>query len=338
MQQAACVVILVNPMPRLYVADLVRYLTSRSTVSVITFYRSRLLGESIVRQCIEAGADVRQYSFSNSASYVAQLVRASREIRQLVEGHAADVFICQPNHLLTNFASFHLAEQYGCRVHLIPDGLANFYQVGLAPYRAKMIAKGALGALISAPYRVYCSNYLGLGDVCYADYWYAGDAGIMGDYLPLKKFEVDRPLEVHAVEPAEVLFLGQHGAGRQFERAYRAVLQEVAEAWPGGVHYKPHPAEAGSGSWRRSIEGVGIEWLDCGDVAAEALALSYPAVAGVASSVLFNLRVFGWHSRVHGVIDADRLAVLLGRSRSETATIAAVSRSIGILDLSVLPR
>lgn len=327
------VIIAVNPMPRLYIEGLVRELLGEYRVSIVTCYRGELFENALVEKLRDLGARVAQFSYQSDFTRPRALRAAAAALRKALSRGESDVFFCQPNHLLTNFLAFANHSYPLVRTHLIPDGAANFYLTSVEKYRGDMVKKRILGRVIGLPFTPYSGNYLGLDEAEYEDYWYFGDAGIMGEYLPTRRFEVGIPMGTAPTR--ELLFLGQPlESGGEAWSLYLWILRRIANA-AGACVYKTHPAEQLSERQAAEIRGLGFEMLSSSE-SAEVLAADFAAVVGIASSVLLNLRMLGRKSGVFGVLDPEQISVLLGRNLEESTQIASSARALGVLGWGAL--
>lgn len=338
MQRA--VIIAVNPMPRLYIESLVRELVDSHEVKVLSFYRTPLLSPALISACERHGADVVQVTFRGRVDYLRQARAAGRALRGWFRtAPRVDVFHCQPNHLMTNYPTFAAKRRWPGKihVHLIPDGLANFYLTSTGPYERSMRVKAVLGKALGLSFTPYRQNYLALGVAHYEDYWYVGNPGLMGEYLPLREFQLQaqRAVAPHVDRQARSLFVGQPPSRHpEFKSTYRSVIASAMSLSPDGLDYKPHPSaghDEGHLAWLRS---VGVRVIHDDDMPAELLAQAYGALMGVASSVTFNVRMLGWSGRVFAVTDLDQLRILTQRSDAELAQIVRAAQFLGINPLS----
>ena len=325
------VIVLVNAMPRLYIESLVSQLANSHDVKILTFYRSTLFDAVLSARLIAASVELHQYHFRGRFGEFIKLRRAGKLLRQWMSSPDVDAFHCQPNHFLTNYLTFRCIRKPGIRVHLIPDGVANFYLTKTAPYERSMRVKSLVGPLLGLPFRSYRGNYLALGCASYSSYWYFSNAGMMARHLPLVEFPApDRPANNRRA--AALLFLGQPTSGQpEFDSAYQSVLERVLMR-SSRAYYKPHPAERMSSSRRKSLEDAGFTIVDTKE-SAENLASGYEVIAGIASSVLFNVRLLGWNDTVLGVDSPTQLEVLLGRERGEISEITSAAAAVGIQSL-----
>lgn len=326
------IVIAVNPMPRLYVEALIKELAPTHEVKVLTFYRSPLLSAKLVAKCQQLGAEVNQFSFTTRLTQFTELRRAGRLLRTWLQEDSVDVFHCQPNHLLTNYPTFHsdTGTLGRIRVHLIPDGTANFYHTSAASYRKTMAAKRLVGPMLRLPFHPYRDSYLGLSSAPYTDYWYIRDPGIMRDYMPVREFSGPPARSGTTRAEADWLFVGQPSTGSAFYDDYESLLRSVAARCTGRLHYKLHPAESDTTQWRTRLASLGYAVIADSSASAEEIAQSYGHVAAVASSTLFNLRLMGWHDEVYAVMDVNRLSALTGRSVRELQEVVSAARRMGI--------
>ena len=325
------VIVAVNPMPRLYIEGLARQLGVSHDVKVLTFYRSNLFDVALAARLVAAGVELHQFQYRGRLDEFLQLRRSGTLLRQWISSGDVDAFHCQPNHFLTNFLSFRCALDSRVGVHLIPDGVANFYLTKTGPYRRSMRAKALIGPLVGLPFRPYDGNYLALGLAPYDSYWYFSNSGTMSHYLPVVEFPApERPACDDRL--SNVLFLGQPPSGHpEFGALYQSILNRVLLR-SANAHYKPHPAEHLDAKRRESLESSGFTILET-DQPAETLASCYEAVAGIASSVLFNVRLLGWNDVAYYVDDPAQLEILLGRCREEIAEIVSAAAAVGLTAL-----
>jgi hypothetical protein len=330
------IIIIVNGMPRLYVDELIKELHSTHDVHLLTFYQqTELLDDRLVATCVNLGAQVRQFKFRSKVEELAQIILAGRVLRKWIgEAQSVDIFHCQPNHLLTNYPTFRARQENPdrVRIHLIPDGLANFYLTRSTPYEGTMRQKRIIGRAVGLPFHPYKGSYLALEEADYEDYWHIGNPGIMPHYLPTHRFNVGlgqaRPTRRHH----KWIFFGQPSQGRQFVSEYEKVLDRVASLSTGGVVYKPHPAEELHGQLKAALTRLDIEVLETSEPA-ERIALGYEAAAGVASSVLFNLAMMATEMPIYMVKDQTKLGRLTVRAPSELEQILVAADKLGIHDI-----
>lgn len=328
-QVKTAIIVAVNPMPRIYIRTLVESLqVTHEQIKILTFYRTTLFDRALENDLVLAGAAVHQYAFDGRVDEFRQLRRATKLLKSWQVGEGTDVFHCQPNHFLTNYLTFGLPIRRGASVHLIPDGVANFYDTGTAPYEKAMQRKKLIAPLIGLSFHPYQGNYLALGTANYESYWYFGEPGIMATHLPLHEFPAPAPPS-NLDAPRGALFLGHPGSGApEFDDQYDAVLRAAARLVEAPV-YKPHPAETIDGTRRARLHMLGYSIIET-DAPAEVLAARYETVMGVASSVLFNVRMLGWCDRVLCLEDPLALSLLLGRNEREVEQILSAARSAGI--------
>lgn len=331
MLECRALIVAVNPMPRLYLEDLVRSLAPTRDVTVLTFYRETLLDQELTNRVAGAGASVRQQSFGSRVDYVRQLRAAARWMRGWLRlGGEMHVFHCQPNHLLTNYLTFAAREQLGYQVHLIPDGMANHYTVRLDPYRRDMRRKHLIGPLLGLPYTIYEGDYLARDSAGYTSYWYVGSAGVMADHLPCQAFEVQGRPPVSL--PDRWLFLGQPAANEVVRSEVDALLRKVRERFGCLGDYKPHPAESLTKGRRDLLDELGVEIVGS-EISGESLAAQYGDVIGIGSSVLINIRMLGWGNRAHSVMDPARLSMFTGRTSREMQQVVQAMTHMGVFAL-----
>lgn len=333
------IIIAVNPMPRLYVADLVRELVATHEVKVLTFYRSTLFDPAVVGQCTSLGAEVRQFAFDGRLDELRQMRSAGRLLRQWMRAKEVDVFHCQPNHLLTNYPTFVGRDRSNGRVHthLLPDGLANFYTPLTAPYERQMKQKAVIGRALGIPFRPYRGTYLAAESGAYDDYWFVGNPGVMSKWMATRRFDVPPPPLLEEVRADTWLFIGQPSSGEDFEAAYAQVLESALQVSGGRIHYKLHPAESGDRVWTDRLTELGFVVRD-DTVPAERLALSYGHVVSIASSVVMNLRMLGWLDSTYSVMDVDLLETLTLRSRAELVDVVEAAQGLGVRPLPITGR
>lgn len=330
------IIIAVNPMPRLYLTSLIEELRPTHDVQVLTFYRTKLLNTDAVESARSLGANVRQFSFKNYVDQFFQLHKAGHALRGWIKkGDQVDIFICQPDHFLTNYPTFYVAPRDPDRVsiHLIPDGTANFYETSIDPYVSAMKKKRLVGVLLGLPFSPYRDTYLALRTGNYADYWYMTDPGLMGKFMPVRRFPAPPPPANQQRTDSDWLFLGQPPLTRDHRSVYLPVLRQLVSRSKGTVHYKAHPAETLAADWRKDLEDIGLHVLESTDTSAEELSMRYAHVACISSSAAFNLRMLGWHESLHSVQDVDLLRSLTGRSEAEIDQVVALSKRIGLIPL-----
>lgn len=323
---------------RLYIEGLTAELCAEfDTVEVLTFFNGPLLNDRSIDALNRLGAAVTQYSPRTHPARLRDFRSAFRHMRaRLLAADTTDVFIANPNEALTNWLAFfpESREKYRVTLHLIPDGAANFYRTSVTEYdkRSPLYRFGC--RLAGVPFHANDQTVLALDSVPYRDYWYCGSPGIMADYLPVRKFVVACPPPVREKDSERWLFLGQPRMGDSFDQAYRAILSTVLSCAEGKVDYKPHPHEDLGAERVRMLTDAGFK-LQLGDASGERLSLSYGAVAGVLSSVLFNVRMLGWQDQAWGVLDHDLLTQVTGRPLAEVTQLALAARQAGISPLRV---
>lgn len=323
---------------RLYVEGLVAELrTEFDSVEVLTFFNGPLLNDRSIHALTSRGSTVTQYSPRTHPARLRDFRSAFRHMKaRMLAADTTDVFMANPNEALTNWLAFfpESRERYRATLHLIPDGAANFYRTSVTEYDKRSLLYRLGCRLAGVPFHANDRTVLALDTVPYRDYWYCGSPGIMADFLPVRRFAVTRPAPVREKDAERWLFLGQPRMGDSFDQAYRAILSTVLECAEGRVDYKPHPHEDLGAERVRRLTDAGFT-LQLGDASGERLSLSYGAVAGVLSSVLFNVRMLGWQDHAWGVLDHDLLNQVTGRPLAEVTQLAQAARKAGISPLRV---
>lgn len=335
---SCAVVIGTHAVTRLYIEGLVEAISREyQEVHVVTFFNGPLLDHHSVASLAALGASVRQFGPRQHATRLRDFGRAHRFLRRLLGSRdQSDVFFANPNEALTNWLAFDPSarERFRVRLHLIPEGASNFYRASMSEYDHSSLLYRAGCWAAGVPFRANRGLVVGADSVPYRDYWYCGSPGVMGDYMPVREFEVARPTPLERLDPGRWLFFGQPRMSAEFDVAYDSVLQSVIHASDGQADYKPHPHERLSADRTAALTDLGFR-VRLGDASGERMALSYSAVAGVLSTVLFNLRVLGWHDRTFGVLDISALTQLSGRPASELEQLAQAAACAGILPLEV---
>ncbi len=334
--------VLVAPtsMSRLYLVDLVRELAREPrAITVIAYFRSPLFDEAALGAMRDAGATVHQFAPRSYIQHVKARHDAYRLVRRVLQNGPTDLFHVHPTHFLTNWISFDVEQRRALDVHfnLIPDGLANYYVARVAAHDKPDLPRRLVNAVAGVRYYPNDGTILGLGYLPYENYWYAGSPGIMGEFMPTRRFEVSRPGLVEPERPDSLLFFGQPRANAAGEAAYRMLLEEVAQRGHRDLQYKPHPIESLTPEFLGFLRRLGIE-LTTSTMPAEQLALSYSAVAGALSSAQVNLLSLGWHDTVYGVTDPEALSDLTGRSLDEARQMSEAAVRLGILPIGLPSR
>ncbi|MCS3841742.1 alpha-2,8-polysialyltransferase family protein [Microbacterium sp. AK031] len=324
------VILVVNPMPRLYIESLASTLLERGNVRVLTFYRSPLFDDALRERLTALGAELTQFTFVGLFDEFVQLRKAAALLKAWLRRPRTTVFHCQPNHFLTNYATFGLSARQKVSVNLMPDGVANFYETNTAPYERAMRIKQLIAPLAGLSFTPYSGDYLALATGGYGEYWYFGDPGLMDSHLRVREFPAPaRPASAQAHIDTRTLFLGQPTSGTDlFDDTYHELLSRIIKRYPGAV-YKPHPAERFDDARRSFLTSLGFAILET-DLPAEWIAADFTRVIGVVSSVLFNVRLLGWSDNVLCIPDTTLLMRLTGRNEAEIATILDGAYRLGI--------
>ncbi len=331
----AAVVIATHAIGRLYLDALVRTLSDEyDAVHLITFFNGPLLPADVVEGLRSIGVIVRQYGPTAKLDRFRQLATAHRYLRGILRAGPSDVFVANPNEALTNWLAFDdkARTDLGASLKLVPEGISNFYlaTVQESDRQSTLYRVGtrALGIRL----RENRELVLGLGEVPYEEYWYAGSAGLMPGYMPTRRFDVPKPKPAQQFQAGTWLFLGQSQREPGFDGAYGDVLRAVVRASEGAVHYKPHPHEALTDDELAALAALGIEIVQTGE-SSEQLSLSYSTVAGILSSTLLNLAMLGWHGDTRAVFDLDSLQQLTGRPAAELQQVVSALREAGVKPL-----
>lgn len=331
-RRSSSIIIAVNPMPRLYIESLASTLLEHGSVKVLTFYRSTLFDAALVERLTRLGAELIQFTFTGRIDEFVKLRKAASLLRGWLKEPDVEVFHCQPNHFLTNYVTFGRPSRQGIRVNLIPDGVANFYETKTAPYERSMRAKKLIAPLAGLTFTPYSGDYLALDAGGYGKYWYFGNPGLMAARMTVQEFPA--PTRSPEQIDARTLILGQPSSGTEdFEARYQELLTRIAALYPGAV-YKPHPAERLDDSRSALLSLLGFSVVDT-DLPAERLAATFSRVVGVASSVLFNVRLLGWNEDVVCVSDIALLMTLTARNETEISTILDSAHRLGIKSLDL---
>ncbi len=333
------VIVAPTSMSRLYLHDLVRELAREPrSISVIAYFRSPLFDEVALDAMRELGAKVWQFAPTSYPQHVKARRDSYRLVRELLREGPTDLFHVHPTNFLTNWISFDVEQRRALDVHfnLIPDGLANYYVARVAAHDRPDLARRLVNAVAGVRYLPNEGTILGLEALPYENYWYAGSPGIMGDYMPTRRFEVARPRLIELARPDSLLFFGQPRPSGDADASYRKLLERVARLGRHDLQYKPHPIETVTPEFEAFLNHMGIEVLRS-TAPAEQLALSYSSVAGALSSAQVNLLSLGWHDSVYGVTDPVTLAQLTGRSVDEASQMSEAAVRLGIrpIDLAV---
>ena len=331
------VLVAATSMSRLYMVDLVRELATESRdITVISYFRSPLFDNPAIAAMQEFGARVHQYAPRTHLQHLKARHDAYRRVRTTLQDGPTDLFHVHPTNFLTNWISFDTAQRTALDVHfnLIPDGLVNYYLARVAAQDRPDLVRRVGTALAGVRYYPNEGTILGLESVPYENYWYVGTPGIMGDYMPTRKFDVTRPEPIEPMRPDSLLFLGQTRPDHASEVAYRKLLHDVARLGATQVHYKPHPMETPSAEFTAFLRSLRFE-VRLATAPAEQLGMSYTSVAGVLSSALVNLTSLGWHDSVYGVTDAVALADLTGRGLDEARQMSDAATRLGIASIAL---
>lgn len=330
------VVIATHAVGRLYVPGLVKELVANcANVELITFFNGNLLSDTEVRGLENLGVSATQFGPQSQVARFRALRSAFSHLREILSSSPSnEVYFPNPNEALTNWLAFDpkTREEFGVRLHLTPEGISNFYMAKVTQNDRQSTAYRLACKMAGIPFSENRGLVLGLGAVPYEDYWYCGDPGIMGKFMPLNRFAIDKPVPCEPIFPDRWLFLGQPGSGLEFEAAYAKLLRSVIERSDGRADYKPHPHEAFTDARRRQISEAGFVVRQTAE-AAELLCLSYGTVCGVLSSGAFNVRMLDWHQNVWGVLDLAALSSLTGRSRVELEEITSAATAVGVKPL-----
>lgn len=286
------IIIIVNPMVALYLLHLIESVyKSEDQIKIVEFYQKPLLNSKQKQQLHEKYSDYvkiesyicKPYSFG----YFFHLRKELKKLRELDSmGGRACFYIAQPNHILTNYVYFSLNGSDRIDIHLIPDGIANYYAVSVSSYKKKMILKKIYSLALGFNYKMYYGDYLGIDYGIYKSVYYLN---IKSKYIPKfwNQIKINMPITIPNKSGVDLLILGQDVA-KGSEDLYLKIVSLILKINNSfRIDYRPHPAEIVNKELEKLFEKNNVKILKNTGIA-ENITCKYAKCVGFLSSALFN--------------------------------------------------
>jgi len=246
------VVIIVNPMVVFYLENLLDLVVEKNhKVVIIEFYKNSIINETITNKLKDNYSD-RFHFFKfehkgNLFKYIFLLYRAFKVLVNIVSLESTKYYIAQPNHILTNYVYFELSNRNFTSVNLIPDGVANYYEVPVSSYLKLMYFKKVLSMFLGYSYKIYKDDYFGVSEGFYSKYYYIAlkYSGIPYHFQQIELKPTKCRSNPNPSRFGKVILLG-FDVSKKNEDKYMSVLDKTFNNIKNTekiIYYRPHPRE-----------------------------------------------------------------------------------------------
>jgi len=269
-----------NLMPNSYLNEIIKKKEIHDKFIVIEFYSREIIN------CIEQERVFRFLYGKSKFKYFIELLRAKSLINRIFSSYAnVDFYFSHPMHILSNYIFF--SSLSNINFYMIPDGIANYYEVNTYRYIKKMIIKKIISFFVGIKYKIYKDHITGynVGN-------YIGAYSLSCDFFLFdKKPELISSKKIFTIKEEnknKILILGQPSSGGMF---YINYIEKIVSSFKNNeFFYKPHPAE--------NLSKQFIKWLCVNHIeiirtnsSAEDLAGEFYVFVSSVSSGLFSIKL-----------------------------------------------
>jgi hypothetical protein len=295
-----------NPMPNIYIANLIAQLEIK-TYRVIEFYSKPVI------TTVDPGY-LKRFNHHNKILYARDIRSAVKYILSIIQPYQNVTFyFSHPFNAVANYFFFRDDPSY--HYIQIPDGIANYYQITTRSFILKMILKKIVGWLIGIPYSLYFTHLTGIMESKFDQIITFHETGLIHNGQEIIKLKLDWALQKSTVEKRnKILILGQSYKNFMiYYNTYEQIFKYIQVTYGTNydIVYKCHPNEVVTSRFAALLHRYHISILDRKEQV-EFFALEYGIIISEASSALLNIKII-YGDQVHCIAFIKNKKYLSGR-------------------------
>ncbi len=175
------IIICINPMVDIYLKELIGFIEP-DDYQVIEFYP---------RTIIFSHEDIKKRRFNHSGpfAYIRDVRKCIHEIEEIANTYqAVHFYFAHPFNAVTNYFFFSKIKKF--RFHLIPDGIANYYNVTTRSFLLKMYAKKAVSLITGIPFTQYYGHLTGIDTHKFDTLFAFSEIGLISGDTPVIRIDL----------------------------------------------------------------------------------------------------------------------------------------------------
>jgi hypothetical protein len=277
--------IIFNPMPNIYLPNLIQQLGIK-VFKVVEFYSKPII------TTIEPEY-LKRFNHCSNFQYAHNVRSAVTYINSIIQPyHSVTFYFSHPFNAVANYFFFQINPAY--HYILIPDGMVNYCHMTTNAFILKMISKKIMGWLLGIPYSLYFTHITGVMEQKYDTVITFHETGLIHGGQKILKLRLAVAVDKSAAAKTNsILILGQSYKNASiYFHTYQEIFKYIRTIYGTEcqVVYKCHPNELVTPKFKLLLHKYDIALLHRSEQA-EYLAAEYGIIISEASSALFNIKI-----------------------------------------------
>lgn len=271
------------------------------------------------------------YIYTNKFEYFKKLNEYDIYIKELRKQNKQLIFyIVHPFHMITN--KIYFFPEFNDEVRLIPDGIANYFNVTTRNFLGDMILKKIFSIFLGREYKVYFDHITAIKYDKYNMYYSLYQEGFYhheNRKLKLLNLNKKNTLDERYIL-ADTLILGKpYSNSSVYFEMMKLILENEIFFSNKKVYYKLHPAEIKSSELEEFLRHFNIEIFNS-DRPIEKESIKFKNIIGPSTSALINIKILNPEINCIAFTQLKYLSRLYKYTKNQNMELTDAFKKVGI--------